>query len=206
MLSDLENNVLVGDHPGDDPDGGDDGPAPVAARRGWPCPGSFLAGILVLGLMGLTINIVVLFSLILTSGMVVDGAIIVVEYADRKMAEGMPRLRRLQASPRSAWPSPVIAGTCTTLAAFAPLLFWPGVVGEFMKYLPITVLATLIASIAFALVFVPVIGSFVGRVGETDEASKRQLGIAEHGDLRQLTGFTGPMSGCCGCAPASPAR
>ncbi|HMR33266.1 MAG TPA: efflux RND transporter permease subunit [Geminicoccaceae bacterium] len=153
-------------------------------------PGSFLAGILVLGLMGLTINIIVLFSLILTSGIVIDGAIIVVEYADRKMAEGMPRREAYRlAAQRMA--TPVIAGTCTTLAAFMPLLFWPGVVGEFMKYLPITVLATLLASIAFALVFVPVIGSFVGKVGESDAGVARQLAIAERGDLRQLTGFTG---------------
>ena len=153
-------------------------------------PGSFLAGFLVLGAMGLTVNIVVLFSLILTSGIVIDGAIIVVEYADRKMAEGMPRLEafRLAAQRMS---TPVIAGTCTTLAAFLPLLFWPGVVGEFMKFLPITVLATLLASIVFALVFVPVIGSFVGKVGETDAAAIRQVALAEHGDLRQLTGLTG---------------
>ena len=105
-------------------------------------------------------------------GMVVDGATIVVEYADRKMAEGMPRREAYRlAAQRMAWP--VIAGTATTLAAFLPLLFWPGIVGEFMKFLPITVLATLIASIAFAMVFVPVIGSFVGKVGEPSEASKR---------------------------------
>jgi multidrug efflux pump len=189
MLTDLENNVIaavilvmilmvatMGLRP--------------SLLVGVAVPGSFIAGILVLGLMGLTINIVVLFSLILTSGMVVDGATIVVEYADRKMAEGMARREAYKlAAQRMA--VPVIAGTATALASFAPLLFWPGVVGEFMKYLPITVLATLIASIAFAMIFVPVIGSFVGKVGEEDEESKRQLALANYGNLDELTGFTG---------------
>lgn len=157
-------------------------------------PGSFLTGFLVLGMMGLTVNIVVLFSLILTSGMVIDGAIIVVEFADRKMAEGVPRREAYrQAAQRMA--IPVLAANSTAFAAFLPLLFWPGIVGEFMKFMPITVLATLIASILFALVFVPVIGSFVGKPGQDNPESQRQLALAEHGDLRELTGATGAYVG-----------
>src|SRR3546814_5206967 len=88
---------------------------------------------------GLTVNIVVLFGLILAVGMLVDGAIVVTEYADRKMIEGLPRKQAYGlAGKRMAWP--IIASTATTLAAFLPLLFWPGVVGEFMKYLPITLI------------------------------------------------------------------
>lgn len=121
-------------------------------------PGSFLAGILVLYAAGFTVNIVVLFSLILATGMLVDGAIVVTEYADRKLAEGETKERAYGlAAKRMAWP--IIASTATTLAAFLPLLFWPGVVGEFMKFLPITLLVTLSASLAMALVFVPVLGA-----------------------------------------------
>ena len=125
---------------------------------GLAIPGSFLTGILVLSTLGLTVNIVVLFSLILAVGMLVDGAIVVTEYADRKMREGeLPRHAYVLAARRMGWP--IIASTATTLAAFAPLLFWPGIVGEFMKFLPITLLATLSASLLMALVFVPVLGT-----------------------------------------------
>ncbi|MDJ0685698.1 MAG: efflux RND transporter permease subunit [Alphaproteobacteria bacterium] len=121
-------------------------------------PGSFLTGILLLYTMGLTVNIVVLFSLILAVGMLVDGAIVVTEYADRKLREGLDRHEAYGlAAKRMAWP--IIASTATTLAAFMPLLFWPGIVGEFMKYMPITLIATLSASLAMALVFVPVLGA-----------------------------------------------
>ncbi|MDX1656830.1 MAG: efflux RND transporter permease subunit, partial [Candidatus Competibacteraceae bacterium] len=105
---------------------------------GLAIPGSFLAGILVLYTLGYTLNIVSLFSLILVVGMLVDGAIVVTELADRRMAEGLERHRAYaEAAKRMAWP--IISSTATTLAVFVPLLFWPGVVGEFMKYLPITV-------------------------------------------------------------------
>lgn len=121
-------------------------------------PGSFLAGILVLAIGGLTVNVVVLFALILSTGMLVDGAIVVIEYADRKLAEGEPRhIAYGLAAKRMAWP--IIASTATTLAAFLPLLFWPGIVGEFMKYMPITLIATLTASLAMALIFIPVLGT-----------------------------------------------
>jgi len=95
-------------------------------------PGSFLAGILALQLAGLTVNIVVLFSLILAVGMLVDDAIIVSEYAERRLAEGMdPKQAFSLAAKRMA--GPVISATLTRIAAFSPLLFWPGIVGEFMK-------------------------------------------------------------------------
>ncbi len=125
-------------------------------------PGSFLTGILLLAMMGLTVNIVVLFALILAVGMLVDGAIVVTEYADRRLAEGADRREAYrQAATRMSWP--IIASTATTLAAFMPLLFWPGVVGEFMKFLPITLIATLTASLAMALIFLPVLGTLFGR-------------------------------------------
>lgn len=153
-------------------------------------PGSFLTGMIVLYAMGLTVNIIVLFSLILAVGMLVDGAIVVTELADRKMNEGMPRGEAyLIASQRMAMP--IISSTATTLAAFMPLLFWPGVVGEFMKYLPITLIATLTASLVMALVFVPTIGAIMGRPGPASAATMRGLAAAEGGDLGALEGFTG---------------
>jgi multidrug efflux pump len=125
-------------------------------------PASFLAGVLGLGLAGLTVNIVVLFSLILAVGMLVDDAIIVSEFAERRMAEGMaPREAYALAAKRMS--GPVIAATATRVAAFSPLLFWPGVVGQFMKYLPITLIATLSASLAVALFFTPTLGALLGK-------------------------------------------
>jgi multidrug efflux pump len=125
-------------------------------------PASFLAGVLGLQLAGLTVNIVVLFSLILAVGMLVDDAIIVSEFAERRMSEGMaPKEAYSLAAKRMS--GPVIAATATRIAAFSPLLFWPGIVGEFMKYLPITLIATLSASLAVALFFTPTLGSLLGK-------------------------------------------
>jgi len=134
-----------------------------AVLVGFAVPGAFLMGILVLGTTGLTVNIVVLFGLILAVGMLVDGAIVVTEYADRRISEGLPRRDAYRdAALRMAWP--ITASTLTTLAAFMPLLFWPGIVGEFMSYLPITLVATLSASLAMALIFVPVIATHLTKL------------------------------------------
>ncbi len=125
---------------------------------GLAIPSSFLMGILLLALMGYTINMIVLFSLILAVGMLVDDAIIVTEYAERRMSEGMHKAQAFEeAAKRMA--GPVIAATLTRIAAFSPLLFWPGIVGDFMKYLPITLIVTLAASMAYALIFAPSIGA-----------------------------------------------
>lgn len=153
-------------------------------------PGSFLMAILVIGAAGLTINMVVLFGLILAVGMLVDGAIVVTEYADRKMTEGLHRREAYAlAGKRMAWP--VIASTATTLAAFLPLAFWTGVVGEFMKYLPYTLLATLTASLLMALIFVPTLGAIFGRPGEADPETMKAIAASEEGDVRDIKGFTG---------------
>jgi multidrug efflux pump len=136
-------------------------------------PASFLAGVLGLQLAGLTVNIVVLFSLILAVGMLVDDAIIVSEYAERRMAEGMPPKEAYSLAAKRM-SGPVIAATLTRIAAFSPLLFWPGVVGQFMKYLPITLIATLSASLAVALFFTPTLGALLGRAAPVphDERAK----------------------------------
>lgn len=117
-------------------------------------PTSMLLSFMVLGLLGITMNMVVLFSLILALGMLVDNAIVVVENIYRYMEEGWERtLAARKAVGEVA--VPVIAATATTLAAFAPLLFWPGIAGEFMKYLPTTLIVTLSSSLFVALVIVP---------------------------------------------------
>ena len=139
---------------------------------GLAIPSSFLMGILLLALMGFTINMVVLFSLILAVGMLVDDAIIVTEYAERRMGEGAPRAIAFEeAAKRMA--GPVIAATMTRIAAFSPLLFWPGIVGQFMKYLPITLIVTLAASMAYALIFAPALGSLIAKAPLHDEEHYR---------------------------------
>src|SRR6266571_1457960 len=139
-------------------------------------PASFLAGVLGLQLAGLTVNIVVLFSLILAVGMLVDDAIIVSEFAERRMSEGMPP-REAYALAAKRMSGPVIAATATRVAAFSPLLFWPGVVGQFMKYLPITLIATLSASLAVALFFTPTLGALLGKAARTKESPRWPLAL-----------------------------
>ena len=129
---------------------------------GLAIPSSFLMGILFLSLAGFTVNIVVLFSLILAVGMLVDDAIIVTEYAERRMTEGVAAAPAFAEAARRMF-GPVVVSTLTRVAAFSPLLFWPGIVGEFMKFMPITLIATLSASMIYALIFAPTIGSIVGK-------------------------------------------
>jgi len=154
-------------------------------------PGSFLTGILVLAAAGLTVNVVVLFSLIMATGMLVDGAIIVVEYAERRLREGAPRkVAYAEAAKRMTWP--IITATATTLCAFLPLAFWPGMVGEFMKYLPITLLATLSASLLMAVFFVPTLGAAIGGRDKAQDNWKEDAGdLDEHSDLHNAKGLVG---------------
>ncbi|MEX0387339.1 efflux RND transporter permease subunit [Spiribacter onubensis] len=189
MLRDLQNNVLT---------------AVVlvmivvVAAMGWrpallvglAIPGAFLTGILAVHAMGYTMNIVVLFSLILVVGMLVDAAIVVVELAERRMTEGWSPVEAYRyGAQRMSWP--IIAATVTTLAVFVPLLFWGGIVGQFMKYLPITVIVTLAASLAMALIFIPVLGAWFARGDGTQGSHHRRIRIAESGDLGELDGFSG---------------
>jgi multidrug efflux pump len=154
---------------------------------GMAIPGSFLAGIAVLHFMGYTLNLVVLFSLILVVGLLVDGAIVTTELADRRLAEtGSPKQAFSAAAKRMAWP--ITAATTTTLAVFVPLLLWGGVVGEFMKFLPLTVLFTLTASLFMALVFVPVLGGAIRRRSRRASAQLASVRAAESGDLDDLRG------------------
>lgn len=162
----------------------------TALLVGLAIPGAFLTGILVIALAGMTVNIVVLFGLIMAVGMLVDGAIVVTEFADRQMNEGQRKTVAYgTAARRMAWP--IIASTATTLAAFAPLMFWPGIMGEFMKYLPFTLIAVLSASLAMALIFVPTLGAVLGKARVVSSKEQQQIEHAEAGEFDKLSGFTG---------------
>jgi multidrug efflux pump len=157
---------------------------------GLSIPGAFLAGVIALWTMDFSMNIIVLFALILVVGMLVDGAIVTTELADRKLQEGAePKEAYSYAAKRMSWP--IIASTATTLSVFFPLLFWSGMVGEFMKFLPITVILTLSASLFMALIFIPVVGGLIGKRAPQTAKSKAALHAAEFGDPREMTGFTG---------------
>ncbi len=128
-------------------------------------PLSMVLGILFLYLMGVTLNMVVLFSLILALGMLVDNAIVVVENIYRYMQEGYDNFTAAKLGAGEV-AVPIIASTATTLAAFIPLAFWPGLMGEFMKYLPITLILVLVSSLFIALVINPVLTALFLRVSD----------------------------------------
>lgn len=159
---------------------------------GLSIPASFMTGFLLIGVMGLTVNMMLMFGMVLTVGILVDGAIVVVEYADRKMAEGLARKEAyILAAKRMFWP--VTSSTATTLAAFLPLLFWPGVSGKFMSYLPLTVIFVLTASLLTAMIFLPALGSLFGKnvsdPSQTELAKK--LSGGQQMDYKEVPGFSG---------------
>lgn len=126
-------------------------------------PFSMLLTFIVLYAMGITLNMVVLFSLTLALGMLVDNAIVIVENSYRFMQQGASRVQAcMRATSEVAWP--VIGSTVTTLVAFFPMLFWPGIMGEFMRFLPLTLIVTLSSSLFVALVINPAMGSLFMKV------------------------------------------
>ncbi|KQB98320.1 acriflavine resistance protein B [Loktanella sp. 1ANDIMAR09] len=130
---------------------------------GFAIPTSFLLCFALLAVMDITISNIVMFGLILAVGMLVDGAIVVVEYADKRIKEGVgPMHAYVEAAKRMFWP--IISSTATTLCAFLPMLFWPGVPGQFMGMLPVTLIFVLSASLVVALVYLPVMGGVTGRM------------------------------------------
>ena len=153
-------------------------------------PFSFLMSMIILSFFNVTINVVVLFSLILSVGILIDGAIIVVEYANRRSNEGISKKRVFILSAKKM-AVPVIASTSTTLAAFFPLIFWPGIAGEFMFFLPVTLLAVLISSLTMALIFIPVVGQIVGNDKSLSDKQITNLNLLESGDLKKLGGIQG---------------
>lgn len=156
---------------------------------GWAIPASFLIAFFGFLIAGETINMMILFGLILSVGVLVDSAIVIVEYADRKMEEGLHRLEAFKlAGERMFWP--VLSSTATTLAAFIPLLFWESIVGKFMAYFPRTMIYVLSASTLMALIFLPTLGSKIGFRPKKNPNSNAAL-LAGDGDPMQVKGLTG---------------
>ncbi|MGB1896915.1 MAG: efflux RND transporter permease subunit, partial [Parvibaculales bacterium] len=157
---------------------------------GLSIPTSFLVGFLIVDMMGMTLNMMIMFGFILSVGILVDGAIVVVEYADRKMAEGVGRREAYaMASSRMFWP--ILSSTATTLAAFGPMLLWPGVSGKFMSYLPITVIILLSASLATVMLFLPVIGGLFGKSEQEGDELLSSLSGEKRINVRDMKGMTG---------------
>jgi multidrug efflux pump len=153
-------------------------------------PMSLLFSVAILFAMGFTYNFMVMMGMLLALGMLIDGAIVVTEYADRRMVEGVhKREAYAAAAKRMFWP--VVASVATTLAAFLPLMFWPGMVGKFMRYLPVTVFTVLMGSLLYALVFGPAIGAVMGKAASGQDEFKRNLDVMENGDPTTLGGITG---------------
>ncbi|MDM8522940.1 efflux RND transporter permease subunit [Desulfococcaceae bacterium HSG8] len=149
-------------------------------------PFSMLLSFAILYLIDITLNMVVLFSLTLALGMLVDNAIVIVENICRYMEQGVPRIEAaMRATSEVAYP--VIGSTFTTLAAFFPMIFWPGIMGEFMKYLPITLIVTLTSSLFVAMVINPALTAIFARLkkragSETSDVSMSAEEVASSGE------------------------
>ncbi len=141
-------------------------------------PFSMFLSFTILQVIGITLNMVVLFSLTLALGMLVDNAIVIVENVYRYMEQGVPRIQAaMKATSEVAYP--VIGSTITTLAAFFPLIFWPGIMGEFMKYLPITLIVTLSSSLFVAMVINPALTAIFMKVKGQNQTSNKNLSADE---------------------------
>ena len=160
-------------------------------------PTSFLMGFMILNGLNYSLNEMIMFAMLLAVGILVDGAIIVVEYADRKMTEGhAPKVAFAEAARRMFWP--VVSATLTMIGAFLPMLLWPGVSGRFMSYFPITLIFVLFSSMVVALVFLPVLGGSLSTLfdrlfgpPERDHELERAVEASETGDWHEIGGITG---------------
>jgi len=143
-----------------------------ALMVGFAIPTSFFLCFLLFAIMDVAVSNIVMFGLILAVGILVDSAVVVTEYGDKRIAEGTgPMTAYVEAAKRMFWP--IVASTATTLCAFLPMLLWPGVAGEFMGMLPLTLIFVLCASLVVALVYLPIIGGVSGRVSrQVDRASE----------------------------------
>lgn len=160
-----------------------------AALVGIAIPSSFLFAFFAINATGQTVNMMVLFALIVAVGMLVDGAIVVIEYADRKIAQGFDRrVAYGAAATRMFWP--IISSTATTLSAFLPLLFWPGVTGDYMFFLPVTLILTLSGSLMAAIWFLPALGGIWGPKGGTNQSLEQALDPVADASVERQNGAT----------------
>lgn len=149
-------------------------------------PLSMLISFLILDAFGISLNLMVLFSLILALGMLVDNGIVVVENIYRMMQDGKPAVQAAKEGVGEvAWP--IITSTLTTLAAFLPLIFWDDLIGEFMKYLPITLIIVLSASLFVALVINPVMTAMFMKIEDMTQEKPRKNSL-------RIAGFLGLLA------------
>ncbi len=141
---------------------------------GMAIPLSMFMSFLILGFLGISINMMVLFGLIMALGMLVDNGIVVVENVYRLMEEGYSPLQATRLGVGEV-AMPIITSTATTLAAFLPLAFWPGIMGEFMKYLPFTLIITLGSSLFVALVINPAFIKLFMKVGDQNKIDNKKV-------------------------------
>ena len=163
-----------------------------AIMIGMSIPISFMIAFLVTSMLGMTLNMMIMFGLVLAVGVLVDDPIVVVEYAERKLQEGVPRREAFIMAAKKMF-VPVVSATFTTLSAFVVLLFWPGIIGKFMSYLPTIVIVVMCASLASALIFMPIIGALIART-HVDPAAKAKADIVMYPDkfdTKKVGGITG---------------
>lgn len=163
-----------------------------AIMIGMSIPISFMIAFLVIQMLGMTINMMTMFGLVIAVGVLVDDPIVVVEYAERKLSEGVSKKKAFIMAAQKMF-VPVVSATATTLGAFVPLLFWPGIIGKFMSYLPIVVIVVMVASLVSALIFMPVIGAFIAK-NEVSEKEKEAADIVMYPDkfdIHKVRGLTG---------------
>jgi len=163
-----------------------------ALMIGASIPISFMIAFLVTGILGMTLNMMIMFGLVLAVGVLVDDPIVVVEYAERKLQEGVPKREAFIMAARKMF-VPVVSATFTTLSAFVVLLFWPGIIGKFMSYLPIIVIVVMCASLLSALVFMPIIGAMIAssHVDPVEKAKADIVMYPDKFDTKKVGGFTG---------------
>ena len=153
-------------------------------------PVSILIALFVMYVMGYDYNFMVIFGILVALGMLIDGSLVVVELADRKMLEGFNKQEAyIYSAKRMFWP--IVASAATTLAVFIPLFFWPGVSGQFMRVLPITIFVVLTVALIFSLMFVPVIGSVFGKPSNASSSAFKKLGSDQNFNLDQISGYIG---------------
>ena len=153
-------------------------------------PVSIIIAIFILYALGFTYNFMVIFGMLVALGMLIDGSIVVVELADRKMVEGYDKKTAfIYAAKRMFWP--VTASAATTLAVFIPLFFWPGVSGQFMRVLPITIFIILTVALIYSLMIVPVIGSIFGKASEMSKKTVQSISSEHTYDLTKVEGVVG---------------
>ena len=163
-----------------------------ALMIGASIPISFMIAFLVTGIMGMTLNMMIMFGLVLAVGVLVDDPIVVVEYAERKLQEGVPKKEAFIMAAKKMF-VPVVSATFTTLSAFVVLLFWPGIIGKFMSYLPTIVIVVMCASLLSALVFMPIIGAIIAS-SHVDPVEKAKADIVMYPDKfdpKKVGGVTG---------------